>query len=285
MDLLASTLGEIYERRLSRQNMEDLPDVAGQAAIQRFAPTPSRTEGYQGAYITEGDGFGPLKDLVKAIDPVISRFGAMFTSIGSLKAVVDPLGLVFQGVMNVLGPAIDKVLTPVINVLTSMGEVIGKAVAPAFDFLGSIVDAIVMPALKGLAVGLEILMSPVKFLADLFAWVGKVISDFVYNLTEKGLFEEKRDTAGEFSSTAFSGLAERIAAIWKADYSKGSVYGTPTGAGYGVTTGSNATYSKPRDITVNVQVTTAALVGDGGVRDFAIIIGRELKSSGVLGLS
>ena len=53
----------------------------------------------------------------------------------------------------------------------------------------------------------------------------------------------------------------------------------------GGTTGASASYTTPRDIVVNVDVTTAALVGEDGIRQFALIIGRELKSAGVLGVA
>jgi hypothetical protein len=57
-----------------------------------------------------------------------------------------------------------------------------------------------------------------------------------------------------------------------------------TSAGTG-TSGSSASYAVARDITVNVSITTSALVGGDGIQQFALIIGRELRSAGVLGVA
>jgi len=51
------------------------------------------------------------------------------------------------------------------------------------------------------------------------------------------------------------------------------------------TRGSTANYEKPRDITVNIQLNTPALVGEGGFRDFCLSVKRELQSTGTLGLA
>ena len=55
------------------------------------------------------------------------------------------------------------------------------------------------------------------------------------------------------------------------------------GATSATTTGANASYSQARDVTVNVSVTTSALVGDDGIRQFSLMIWREIQSAGVLG--
>jgi len=89
------------------------------------------------------------------------------------------------------------------------------------------------------------------------------------------------------SAAAF--IAAGVADAWASDVAAGSAPGASstvpaTGSSAAIlTTGSSASYSTPRDITVNVSVTTSALVGDDGIRQFSLMIWREIKSAGVLG--
>jgi len=66
-------------------------------------------------------------------------------------------------------------------------------------------------------------------------------------------------------------------------YATGSAVGVPSGTSGTGTTGANASYSQARDVTVNVSVTTSTLVGDDGIRQFSLMIWREIQSAGVLG--
>jgi hypothetical protein len=86
-------------------------------------------------------------------------------------------------------------------------------------------------------------------------------------------------------------IAAGVAGAWAADISSPSSTASSTATAgntpYATTgsTGSSASYSSARDITVNVNVETTALVGDGGMRDFAIMIWREINAAGVLGVA
>jgi hypothetical protein len=103
------------------------------------------------------------------------------------------------------------------------------------------------------------------------------------------------DFAGAGLAAVASGaafVAAGVAAAWAADISSAPSTATPGATpggtpyattGTTATTGASASYSRARDITVNVSVETTALVGDGGMRDFAMMIWREINAAGVLG--
>lgn len=87
--------------------------------------------------------------------------------------------------------------------------------------MAAAVFAILDPIIEAVAVAFEVLMSPIKWVGDLFAWVGdwvlylgRSISDALYNLVHPF---NPRDTAGSspggFNSDAFTGLKNRITAI------------------------------------------------------------------------
>jgi hypothetical protein len=178
--------------------------------------------------------------------------------------------------MNILGPAIDKILTPIFNVLTSFGEQIGEALLPLFEFLGETILPVVMFNLKGLAVALEVLMSPVRFLADLFKWLGQAMQDFFFNLTNP-IWESDRETSA-FSSDAFTGLADRIAAIWANDYTKGTVARASTYTMGGASGGGGATYTGGQRITFKFY-NQGNVVGSGGMQELAVTIDGLIKQN------
>ena len=266
-----------------------------------------------------------MPGLAAVIEPIIELLDSLGGSLGMIVQAVSssgPMGLailavteIFQGMMSVLGPLIDLVLKPVFDALNMIGVIIGELLAPVLEALApifviisnlllavltpilnqlsiplSIVSAIfnlLVPILKAGAVAFEILTAPVRFLGDLFKWVAEVIRVSVHNLKEiieHPFRASKRNiqSAGSFKSDAFSGLSGRIEDIWNETGTSASPISSP---GYGGTTGGTASYQKPRDLTVNVELYTSALVGNDGISEFSLIIGRELKAAGVLNMA
>jgi len=269
----------------------------------------------KGTSTDSGFGFDFASPLMELISSMTSGFGSLLGSLGSIKAVMDPLGTILGKVFDVIGPMIDQVIQPLMSAFDTIAVVIGeiltpifKALTPIFVIISNALMSLIMPILNQLsvplaivaalfeiltpimkanAIALEILTSPIKYIGDLFKWVAEVIRISVHNLSEyinNPFNAGRRNILGVsgFSSDAFTGLADRIADIWNGT---SGVDSSPVSPGSGGTTGGNATYQKPRDLTVNVQVYTSALVGNDGISEFSLIIGRELKAAGVLNMS
>jgi hypothetical protein len=242
--------------------------LAGDSGAGRYRQAGAHAAAYEGAYIKE--------EAEKTFDPLGQMLDKLEASFGGINVLTTALNKVFQGVMNILGPAIDKILTPIFNVLTSFGEQIGEALLPLFEFLGETILPVVMFNLKGLAVALEVLMSPVRFLADLFKWLGQAMQDFFFNLTNP-IWESDRETSA-FSSDAFTGLADRIAAIWANDYTKGTVARASTYTMGGASGGGGATYTGGQRITFKFY-NQGNVVGSGGMQELAVTIDGLIKQN------
>lgn len=69
--------------------------------------------------------------------------GGLADQFASLSAVLDPLSTIFGGMMEVLGPAIDGALKPVVTLMTQLGRVLGTALMPVIEFLADVVSWVV----------------------------------------------------------------------------------------------------------------------------------------------
>jgi phage-related protein len=213
-----------------------------------------------------GDDLSWLTQLMEAVKPIVDQFTALISPLSSIKEILNPLQTIFSAMMDVLGPLINTILAPIVGILRIVGTTLGAMIAPILSALGPIIkiigDAFVW-----------LYNNVIRPFANAIIWVGNAI----YNGIAKAInfllgwlgvhMEEKSMTAGQLAEITQTDLV------------------TASAAGAGGTTGASARYEKPRDITVNVTVETSALVGTDGISEFALIIGRELKAAGVLGLS
>ncbi len=217
---------------------------------------------------------GGLAGLDDVFGPLIGLLGDFAGSMGMVQALLDPIGTILSGVMDILGPLIETLLTPLVGIFRILGQTLGRIIAPLFEMLG--------PIIKGIA--------------EVFVWL--------YNKVLRPI--------GNGIITLFNVVANMVLGIWNgivaainaalgwagvnlsyASYrslDQGSLSEISVGdlsaagsASSSSTTGANASYTQARDITVNVSVTTSALVGDDGIREFSLMIWREIKSAGVLG--
>jgi hypothetical protein len=74
------------------------------------------------------------------VSKLTGGLGGMISSLSSVKALLDPMSVILSGVMDVLSPFIDQILTPVLGALRIAGRAIGTIISPAFKFLGSITN-------------------------------------------------------------------------------------------------------------------------------------------------
>jgi hypothetical protein len=247
-----------------------------------------------------------LTEILGPISGIIAPMMGLFSTIASL---ADPMTYIMEianGLVAVIGPALDQVIKPLFDALNSIGQALGQALmpillalAPVFSILAEIIVSALLPViqlltpgiqlmatllqilnpiLKAAAIVFEILMAPVKFIADLFAWVGAVVGAFgrnvataIWNITH--WFDQRGYDSGPgaFSSDAFSGLAGRIKAI--IDGTAATTAPGTTSTSTGGTTGASATYTGGQDITLNFY-NNGNVVGNQGIVQLAI----ELKN-------
>ena len=232
-------------------------------------------------------------------------FGNMIMGMNPLLVLIEP---VLQGFVQIIGPAFTAVIQPVMNVLMQFGQLIAQALLPIFDALAPILAVVAQlmqnnlapiisivagvaavlagvfdaltPVIVLVAKALTILTSPVEFLADLFNWVGGVINAFganvgiaLWNISHP--FNQKGFVSGPgaFSSDAFSGLDERLAAIDALATNTGAISGSATIS----TTAAQSAQYRSQSITINIYQ-QSPVVGDNGMRQFAAMIRAEFEA-------
>jgi len=224
--------------------------------------------GYAAGTIEGGEGGsgGIFGKLLSAVLPLVDGLLGMITPLASVNAILNPLQTVLGAVMEVLGPIIDAVLMPLVGILRILGMTIGKILAPVISALGPVIkmvsDAFIW-----------LYNNAIRPVANGFIWVGNQIYNAIVWVVNK-----IRSIFGGQQLAYRAGNDGQLAAITESDL-------VAAGGGGTSTTGGTATYTKPRDITVNVSVVTSALVGEDGIGQFALIIGRELKAAGVLNMA
>jgi hypothetical protein len=131
-------------------------------------------------------------------------------------AYLVPLIQFVQHIAMMLGTILIPLFNPLVEAMQVMMNMLSGVVTPVFEVLGFVVSLVagalelLSPVIIGVAIAMEVLSSPIRWLGDAFAWVGEQIQIFVWNLTH-GKNNKKAYTS--FSSDAFSGLGARIDSI------------------------------------------------------------------------
>jgi len=256
------------------------------------------------------------KEMLGGVGSIVS---AIMPLVDIVMNVINPLNIlltIIDGFVSVMAPALNAVLAPLMDAFTWIGETLAKTTLPLLDELHKVFSVIanvifavlspiiqlleplflmlagvietLLPILLLVAKAFTILMSPVQFLADLFSWLGswvkylgEAISVTIYNLLHP--FSGKKGygaSPGKFSSDAFSGLSDRLSAIdsfSNQDTTATDSVGTNTAV-------SSAGYQGATQVTINIYQ-QAPIVGDGGMRAFAMMIKNEFEELNYYGVS
>lgn len=250
--------------------------------------------------LTNDDLFGSLKGAFGDITSAIKPLTDIIFSSNPLFAALMPI---IEGMVKVLSPALNQVIQPLMAMLTMIGETLGKAllpilsaIAPIFQILANILAAAILPVIQLLtpfinlialnfqmlspilnlvAKAFTILMSPVQFLGDLFSWLGEWISTLgknigiaIYNITHPFKQKSYASGPGSFSSDAFSGLEDRLAAM------DGMSSSVATESSTTAMATQSASYTGASTIHINIYQ-QAPVVGSGGMAEFARMIRGE----------
>lgn len=251
-----------------------------------------------------GSMFGQVGSLLAGADPImilVSAFAEAAMSVESVSAVLNGLTTALTATIEIVGPSLSAVLIPVIDLLILVGDSLGKLLAPILTALAPILGSLIQilstvlvpifqvlfavlspitmileflqPLFIGLAATLEVVMSPLRFVGDLLEWLGVKLMAFGewIALIIQGKFGQagKVDWGGAFSSDAFSGLAERVAAIWNMDtqasLGAGGIGDVTQTTGAGIY-GGNTTFREAADINVHMYF-EGNVIGPGGMAE------------------
>ncbi len=196
----------------------------------------------------KGDPLGALAD---SISPLLASFG-------SLQALLDPIGTILKATFDALRPLIDSLLTPLVGILTIIGQTLAATIAPLLQFLAPVID----------------------FIGRAFVWlynnaivpVGNVL--ITLYTAFKGLatlifyiftLQWGKIARGEIDFRPAEG--DLLKPITTGDLTAAGVASTGTG-GYG---GSSTNVVKPPDIYVTITV-EGSVYGAGG----PVEVGREM---------
>ena len=267
----------------------------------------SKSGGFTGIFGTVlSETIGPIMDIIQPLIDIVN-------------SVADPMEVllrILEGFVNVMEPAMQTVVQPLLDAFTWIGESIASWLLPILDqlhvamsLIGNILTTVMAPVFQIIAplfqlVALAlntlnpililcakvftILMAPVQFVADLFTWLGDWISylgNCIYvvcwNLTH--WFNQKGfgSSPGGFSSDAFSGLQQRL------DNIDNLAMGGTTAATDSVSTSTaigSASYRGATSVTINIYQ-MSPVVGDGGMKTFARMIRREFEELDYYGVT
>lgn len=208
-----------------------------------------------------------FSDLIATIMDVVGAFS-------SVTAILNPLQTIFQAMMNVIGPLVDTVLQPIVGILNIVGVTLGNILAPAIAALGPTVELISIAFVW-------LYNNAIRPLGNMIIFVISSVYNLVASVVN-GVIKAINKLPGVNIKWRMGTMDYEEMKLDKISTDDLTAQGA---ASYGGTTGGTASYQKPRDLTVNVEVYTSALVGNDGISEFSLIIGRELKAAGVLNMA
>lgn len=240
----------------------------------------------------------PLTDIIFSSNPLIAILVKILeafvnTIAPALQTVIQP----FFDALKWIGSSLANVLLPILDaiypIISIIGNILITAVAPVFQLLSPIIELVALvfsaltPIIALVGKGLTILMSPIQYVADLFSWLGRWLSylgDCVgvcaWNLSHWFNQRSFPSSPGGFSSDAFSGLKDRIAA-WDGFGLSNSAASDSVSVGTAI---SSAGYQGATNVTINIYQ-QAPIVGDGGMRSFAKMIKKEFDELSYFGVT
>ena len=266
--------------------------------------------------------FKLIGDILLAIAPVLESIGILIAEIlgpaltllaNIIGAILNPVMTILSGIMQILTPIfkvlaiIMKALAPLFNILFQfislvlvplqiLGVIINM-LNPVFEFLAYIVGFLV-PIFEFLALVVDAVTRPLEFFADMITYVVDVlgavahnIGQFFLSLISFGMAGGDYKSVPSFSSDAFSrplGQSNNdLASVTSPDYSDIPFDGGEGSSEVGSYSGSSsagAAYGGT-NLTVNVTIQAEAIVGEPGLREFALMINDEITSAKTLGVA
>lgn len=202
--------------------------------------------------------------------PLLVGFQQLAQHFDSLVALMDPVNVLLTGIADALGPLVNDTFTAFVGMLLKMGETVGQMLMPALSTLMPFLDAwakawtflynnVFVPVYNALRTmwnaiynGFAGFINGLIYLINLIPGVN--IQSVAYRDLDFGHLDKIEE----------GGLGAA-----GADYLGGG--------------GGNANYTTGRNITVNIDLVTDAIVGEDGMREFAVMIRDEIRAAEALG--
>jgi len=259
-----------------------------------------------------------LNALIQAASE-LEYFGKLLDSINFVAEIIVNA---FGNILNVLAQAFIPILKqvaqifianlyPILNAITPILQIFAQLLSFILPTIAAVIEAfqslrwlwleILLPVIKALASAFAVVLTVVRVVGELFAWLmehvktlGKNIEIAIWKITHPLRAGERSFVRGPgaFRTTAGQDFEALIASIWA---TQAPAAGMPTappievpgieeGIEGGAGVGAGATYEQARPINITIHIEDNNFNGAGGLREFAILLRDELESLGVLGI-
>lgn len=270
-----------------------------QAAVEDATPSPGGgrgseefTEGLTGGTGSgesgeEGTtGLGALAGAFAGpIGMLIGYLLELLEKIEAVKALMAPVLIIIDGFLDAVAPAINEGLAPLVGIFYTLGEILGQLLLPI----------------------LEIFVPVIELLGKAFVWLYNSVFVPVHNQFKTwgnkmynffaGVTNALIDIMNRAIRQINKLLPKRrelsyLSRVGTRDLDSGHIdpitYEELAGAGEdyvdGGAGGSPASYTTGRDITVNIDIYSEVIAGEGGIRDLAVMIRDEIREAEALGV-
>ena len=220
---------------------------------------------------------GGLGSLSGVLQPLIGSVLGLTASFNPIMLIVTAVGWALEGLMEVLGPLIEDVLTPLAGIFRIIGKIVGQMWAPVFEVLGPIIEAVgkvfvwlynkvIRPVGNAMISIFNIAFNAVAAVANGFIWI--------YNLL--------RRKSKHLDYIEYRGLKEgHMGELTYEDVEQAgkATLGTTDTERYGA----GASYTSGRTMNIQININTDVLTGEGGFRQLAIMLRDEIRSLEALG--
>lgn len=273
-----------------------------QAAVEDATPSPGGgrgseefTEGLTGGTGSgesgeEGTtGLGALAGAFAGpIGMLIGYLLELLEKIEAVKALMAPVLIIIDGFLDAVAPAINEGLAPLVGIFYTLGEILGQLLLPILEIFVPVIELLG----KAFVWLYNSVFVPVhnqfktwgNKMYNFFAGVINALIDIMNRAISQinKLLPKKRELSylsRVGTRDLDSGHIDPITYEELAGAGEDYVDGGAGGAG-----GSSASYTTGRDITVNIDIYSEVIAGEGGIRDLAVMIRDEIREAEALGV-
>lgn len=219
-----------------------------------------------------GSALGGIGNLLGSLAGPLGSIVGMISSLGPVMQIMQPMGVILQGIMQVLGPIINDLLKPLLGILTIVGRVIGGLLAPALLLLKPIIEAIsimfvwlynnvVRPIYNSIMTVFNLIYNGFAAFVNGILWLVDQIP-----FVDVGRVAYRDLDAGHLAEISIADLSAAGDSVSS---------GTSTAA-------SSAQYTQGRSITMNFYE-NGVVVGDGGIEKLSVLLREKILELEALG--
>jgi len=214
--------------------------------------------------------------MTAALGPIgilVGEFMKLLEQIRAVKELMAPLGIVIDGMMSVIGPFLNDGLAPLVGIFHTLGQLLGKMLIPLFDIMTPLIEIL------GKAF-VWLYNNVLRHVANAIIWLGNALYNAVAGII---------NFAVSIINAALGWLGVNLSGVAYKSGSDGFVDAistddlASTGSDYLGGGGNNANYTTGRNVTVNIDIFSDVIAGEGGVRELAVMIRDEIRAAEALG--